>query len=599
MATPYRRRPRAAPRPAAPLEGWLAGGAIVLLAVLAYLPALHAGFVWDDHELISANSELRGPLWRIWFAPAAADYWPLTWTALWLELRLFGLEAAPFHLVNVLLHAATSVLLWRVVRALRIPGAWLAGLLFAVHPVTVESVAFVSELENVLSAVPALAATLRWIRFVEEGRGRDLLLAALLFATALLAKTSLVMLPLVLLAIAAFRRGRLERRDLAAAAPLFALSAAAGLTTIWFQHRLAMNGEETGRGLAERVGGAGWALWSYLETALLPVRVGVLHGPWPVGPDSALYYVPCAAALLAAGLLWWLRRSLRPLGLALAVQAVMLLPVLGLVDLAFLRVAPVSNHLHYVPLMGPVVLLAWGLDRVLRPLPVAGAVTLGLPVLAALVLFTAWRAQAFQDDEALWARAVLDAPDSPHAWAQLANVREQQGRPAAAAEAFEALAVRARDDVWRRTGRMYAHYFRGRLEQAVAEARGLLAATPRLLPRRRAAAVLQAEGQAGEALAVLQDLVARAPRSSEFSLAYAQALFQGGAPDQAATVLATWCRAWPGNPIMERAYAAILVQLGDLQGARARAALALDVRQDDPGVTALLRELAPGTAGAR
>jgi Flp pilus assembly protein TadD len=583
--------PRRTPR----YLGWLAAGAILAAALLAYIPALRAGFIWDDHELVSLNPDLRGPVWRIWFAPTADDYWPLTWTAFWFQLRLFGLEPTYFHLTNVLLHAATSLLLWRVVRALGIPGAWLAGLLFAVHPVTVESVAFVSELKNVLSAVPALAAALLWIRFLDQGRRRDLFLAYLLFAAALLAKTSVVMLPVVLLVVASLRRGRLVRNEVLAATPLFALSAAAGTATLFFQYRLAMLGEGSGRGIAERIGGAGWALWSYVEKAVLPVRVGILYDPWPVGPGSPLFLLPFVAAVLAAALLWWFRQRLEPLGLALGFQALMLLPVLGLVDLAFLGVSPVSNHLQYVPLMGPVVLVAWGLDRVRhRWKP---AVALAPLCVVALGLSTFSRAAAFESDLSLFERAVRDAPDNPMARSMLGSQLERAGRPIEAAAQFDTLAARAPDRVWLLVGRMYAHYFRGQATLAAVDAQGIVSATTQLLPRRRAANMLLATGNVAEALTVLQDLVARAPTNAEFSNAYASTLIFAGRVQEGADVLGAWCRNRPGHPGMEREYAAVLLRLGDVREARVRAATVLGTSPDDAQVTALLQALVPAAVG--
>jgi len=440
--------------------------------------------------------------------------------------------------------------------------------------------------------VPCLAAALLWVRHLDRGRRTDLALSILCFAAALLAKTSVVMMPFVLVAVAAQRRGRLQRADLLAAAPFFALSAGAAALTIWFQHRVAMMGEGTGRGLAERAGGAGWALWSYLERALVPVRVGVAYDPWPVGPGSLAFYLPALAAILLAGVVWRFRAPLRPVALALAFQAVMLVPVLGFVDLAFFATAPVSNHLQYLPLMGPVALLAWCLERLRQRWRPAALAAPALVV--ALALFTAWRASAFESDATLWVRAVQDAPDNPQVRSQLGNVRETQGRLEEAAAEFESITLRSRDEAWRRVGHMSAEYLRGHHAAAAAAAQGIVTSDANLMARRRAVAVLLATGHVDQGITVLQDLAARAPTNGEFSLLLARALRHAGRLPEAARVLDGWCRAHPGQPAFDWEYARVLLGLGDEDGARQRAASALGTRLDDPRVSALIRGAADG-----
>ncbi len=249
-------------------RSWLAGAAVVVAAVVPYIQTWGAGFVFDDHALVEGSTVLRGPLLDIWLGRGVYDYWPLTWTSLWVDLRLFGVDPAGYHVGNVLLHALTAYLLWRVLLALGVPGAWLGATLFAVHPVAVESVAWISERKNVLSGALFAGSVLTWLRFDESGDRRTLAGSLALFLLALLAKTSVVMLPVVLLLLALYRRGRIGRRDLALALPYFALSLALGLVTVWYQWTRAV-GEQTGapRDLAERVGAAGWALLHYARTA--------------------------------------------------------------------------------------------------------------------------------------------------------------------------------------------------------------------------------------------------------------------------------------------------------------------------------------------
>jgi len=206
------------------------GMLIVLIAVLSYLPAFPAGFVFDDHSLITSNGLLRGPLWKVWFNATATDYWPLTWTSFWLEWRLWVRMQR-----GITFSMCFSTLPWPCccAGAASAPGArgLARGLLFAVHPVGVESVAWISERKNTLSGVFYLSAVLVWVSGGEALTFRRRLLSLGLFAAALLAKVSVVMLPPVLLLIALFRRGRLVLRDWVQTAPFFAWGSSRDLST--------------------------------------------------------------------------------------------------------------------------------------------------------------------------------------------------------------------------------------------------------------------------------------------------------------------------------------------------------------------------------
>ena len=181
---------------------WILALILVAVTCLAYIPALRGGFVWDDAELITNNPMVRSEngLSGFWFTTEAIDYYPLTSTVFWLEWRLWAGHPFGFHLVNVLLHAANAVLVWLILRRLRIPGAWLAGLLFAIHPVNAESVAWISEHKNTLSMLFFASAILLYLKFDAEKRWGPYILALAAFLLALLAKTAVVMLPPVAMA---------------------------------------------------------------------------------------------------------------------------------------------------------------------------------------------------------------------------------------------------------------------------------------------------------------------------------------------------------------------------------------------------------------
>ena len=158
----------------------------MLVVLAAYWPAINAGYVWDDDVFLTANPLIRADdgLQRFWFTTQAPDYFPLTSSVLWLEWRAWGDNPLPYHLVNILLHAAGAILLWRVLAAARLPGAYLAGLIFAVHPVVAGSVAWITELKNTLPMAVWLSSVLAYLHFDRRGRRGGYILALGLLAAA-------------------------------------------------------------------------------------------------------------------------------------------------------------------------------------------------------------------------------------------------------------------------------------------------------------------------------------------------------------------------------------------------------------------------------
>ena len=210
---------------------------ILVIGTAVFWPALHGTWVWDDQPEVIINNLLRDPdgWWKFWIAPPTHDFFPLKSTLQWLLWQAWQDNALGFHVITLGLHLLSALLLVRLLRQLGLRHAWLGGLLFAIHPVVVESVAWIAELKNTSSLPPLLLAMSAYIEYDARRRKRDYCLALLWFLAAMLCKTSVVMLPAVLLLYAWWKRGRIGRDDIKASVPFFAVALALGLVTVWYQ----------------------------------------------------------------------------------------------------------------------------------------------------------------------------------------------------------------------------------------------------------------------------------------------------------------------------------------------------------------------------
>jgi tetratricopeptide (TPR) repeat protein len=350
---------------------------IFALIIMVYRPILPGSFVVDDARLIGSDNPLVNgqftPL-SIWFQ---TDF-TLT-TLVWRgEGLLFGDNPAGYHAVNMALQAISALLIWCLLARLKIPGAWLAAALFAVHPVCVNSVARVAELKNTLSLPFYILSFLGYLQYESlalypaNGRAGDnrratlwLTVSMIAFVLSLLSKTTAVMLPVVLLLCAAWQRGRLTRRDWLHTSPYFVLALAFGLMTIWFQKHQALPLAGTPlqpAGLGERLAGSGYDFWFYLGKALLPVNLSMVYYRWRIDANTLTAYLPDLLACAVFVLCWRFRRSWgRHVLFGLGCFAVTLFPALGFFDSQFLTMWQVSDHLQYKPLIAAMALVAAGL----------------------------------------------------------------------------------------------------------------------------------------------------------------------------------------------------------------------------------------------
>lgn len=442
------------------MTGRAGGFAIALLAIAAYVPALGAGYVWDDDAHVTRNpalDDLRGLL-RIWTDTAATpQYYPLTHTTFWIERRLWGLRAPGYHAVNVALHAAAALFLWRVLARLGLPGAWLAAAVFAAHPVHVESVAWVSERKNVLSGVFYFSSALAFLAWRDAGVGRRgarparAALAGSLFACALLSKTVTATLPFGLAIALAWQRGGIRRGEAALLAVMAAGGAAAGsLTAVLETYQIGTTGEDFSLSPTERVLVAGRAVFFYLGKLVWPARLSFVYPRWAVDPASPADWAYPAAAAATTAALWALKGKFGtgPFA-AWAYFTVTLGPALGFFDVYPMRYSFVADHFQYLASVGPIAAAAAaatrgaaaarqrlaGWPRLLAP----GASAL---LLALLALLAAARCRAYRDEETLWRDTLARNPSAWMAHNNLGILLASTGRAAEAEAHFEAAIAR-------------------------------------------------------------------------------------------------------------------------------------------------------------
>jgi Flp pilus assembly protein TadD len=404
--------------------------AIILGAVLlVYLPALRGGFVWDDEQLITSNPLLRSfsGLVEIWSGGRTADYFPITNTLFWVEHHLFGDNAIGYHAFNILLQAADAVLVWLVLRRLKIPGAWFAGLIFGIHPVHVQSVAWISELKNVFAIFFMLLSILCFLEIDAKPRARrSYILALIFFVLALLSKTQVVFMPIALLLCLWWRDQRSEtfRRDAIRVWPFFAMAAVFSLITIWFQNRGIGEEEIIIGSLPRRLVNAGMAIWWYAGKVFLPNRLMAVYPAWRFDSPDLWEWLPLIALVSLIGLFWFLRnRGTRGAFFAAAYFVIALLPVAGFVRMAYVRSGTlVADHLQYFADVALIAFVCAGIAMFANCMrreiktAIAAISILSIGVLGAF----AWqRAQIFHDEESLWHDNLAKNPDAWQAHARL------------------------------------------------------------------------------------------------------------------------------------------------------------------------------------
>lgn len=421
--------------------------AIAVATTLAYLTSLPGEFIWDDDMHVTHNPVLRSlaGLRDIWiprftplYEPNTPQYYPLAFTALWIQFQAFGVDPLGYHLVNLGFHVANALLVWAVFARLRMKGAWLLGALFALHPMHVETTAWAMEIKNLLSGFFYLAAAYVYLGFdarwnaahASGGRfpARPYALALALFVGALLAKSITCTLPAALVLALLFRRERIDARRLAPLLPFLVVGIALALNTAWLEHNhVGAQGEEFVYSPAERALIASRVLLFYPLKLLAPWPLLFVYPRWEIAPSDPLAWWPVLAVIaLALAALVAYRRGLRGPPLALAYFAGSILPASGIVTYYPMLFSFVADHFNYLPSLGILALVAAAVRSLAgeRLRLLAGAA-----ILAALGILTAFQSAHYATAEALYRHTLAHNPDAWLARTQLAQLLLPGGQP--------------------------------------------------------------------------------------------------------------------------------------------------------------------------
>jgi tetratricopeptide (TPR) repeat protein len=442
--------------------------------------------LWDDnHHVTKLDLRSLHGLWRIWFdLGATQQYYPLLHSAFWVEHRIWSDAAVGYHLTNVTLHALAACLVVMIVRRLALPGAWLAGFIFALHPVCVEAVAWISEQKSTLSGVFYLAAALTYLSFDQTRRTSRYWLALGLFVLSLLSKTVTATLPAALLLVLWWKRGRLDwRRDVLPLLPWFVVGASVGLFTAWVEKTLVgANGPDFDLSVIQRVLLAGRVMWFYAGKLVWPVNLTFTYPHWTIDPGAWWQYLFVAGVMaLVIGLGLVARRHRGPLA-GFLIFAGTLFPVLGFLNVYPFRYSYVADHFQYLASLGIIIPAASAVTKAAARISLAKAGRIALSAALPIVLgLLTWRQSAiYRDSETLYRETLVRNPASWMAHYNLGNALSQipSRIPDAIAEYEATLRIRpAHAEAHNNLGDVLSQ-IPGRLSDAIAEYEAALRIQP-------------------------------------------------------------------------------------------------------------------------
>jgi tetratricopeptide (TPR) repeat protein len=536
--------------------------ALVLAAVtiFVYRPAWNGGFVWDDDVYITNNELLTSPdgLRRIWFSlDSPSQYFPLVYTTFRIEHAFWGLNPTGYHWINLILHVANALLVWAVLARLKVPGAWLAGAIFALHPVQVESVAWITERKNVLMGFFFLLTLFAWIAFIDEGTRRRWLfygLALIFYLLALSAKTTACTLPAALFLILWLQKTPISWKRVFQILPFLVLGVAMGALAMWWEryHQGTSRAVFTFLSPIERLLVASHAVWFYLSKLIWPSNLTFIYPRWDIAPTHVLNYAWLLAGVIACGAIYFLRRYAgRSVEVAAAFFVITLSPVLGFIMLYTFRYTFVADHYQYLACIGPIALASAGVVNLADWFKNSRILILSAALCVVAVLATlTWRQAAMYGNiEMLWRTTLARNPGCWMAHNNLGIVLFEEGR----------------------------------LDEAIAHYRTTLQMQPDFWDSDyNLASALLGKGQVDEAILYCDKAVANEPNDPDARVTLANALLQKGRIDDAIVHYQKAVAIRPDYFLARYGLGHAFLEKGELDPAIEHCRAALLIRPDNP-----------------
>ena len=563
-------------------------GLLLIGAVAIYFPAWNGKPIWDDnaHMTSPALRSLDG-LVRIWTEPGATQqYYPLAHSVFWIEHALWGDAVLPYHLANILLHVLSAFFLYRILRLLEIPGAWLAAALFALHPVQVESVAWISELKNTLSGLFFLSAGFAYLKF-DEQRTRSLyVLALVLFVAGLLCKTVIAPLPAVLLVVFWWKRENISwKRDVAPLLPFFIFGIGAGLFTAWVERNfVGAQGNAFNLSILDRCLIAGRDFWFYLFKLIWPQNLIFIYPRWQIDAGAWWQYLFPIAALLFFVILWKMRTRWRGPLAAILIFAGLLFPALGFINVYPFIYSFVADHFQYLACIGPLTLAASGIALGLDALGVTQKFLRRIAYAAVLVvlgLLTWQQSRQYIDIETIWRTTIARNPGAWMAYSNLGSFLSAGGNVDEAIADFRKALELWPDQSKDHNNLGKAFVQQGRMAEAIDQFQTALRISPTDpdAESNLGAALLQ-QGKFAEAISQLRQAVEKSPRHPQAHINLGNALLQTGDADGAFAEYQKTLELPFDHAESHYSIASALRQKGDVDAAIIHYRKALELRPD-------------------
>lgn len=511
--------------------------------LLVYWPCLHGQFFFDDFNYLVDFTLVNGSgsLWDIWRGQQMPEYWPVTYSLFWIEWRLFGRDPFGYHLVNLMIHILNGVSFWFLMRQLNMKWAIWSVLIFLLHPVACESVAWIIQTKTTLSLLFCLLSANCYFLFEKSQFGKYLVAAYVFFALALLTKITVISLPLLLLGYLYVRDGRLTRISFVRISPFLLLCLLLGVVNLLMHSSRALDSSMLSTpSYWERVTDAGLAYWFYLKKAFLPVNMAVIYPDWSAETTWLIRFLPIFVSTVLMYELWWVRHKTWPKTLLyfLLAYAVCLLPVIGIIDAVYLRISPVADHYQYPALLVLSVFIVGVITKVIalkqRFLPwIAQGVIASILIAFAYLCFH--QAQLYADPIRLWEQVIRVNSNAYIAYFNLARMHAEAGDHATAERNFRQTISIKSDHYKAMVGLGVVLGRKGQLNEAITWLRQAILVAPAYPEAHENLGVaLLLKGDTNDALTAFNKAFDLNPSNAPLALRLVQVLLNSGKAQEAA-----------------------------------------------------------------